>query len=194
MISLALLATVVLSSFNSTHAAKPDIDCSKIRGVCYGIVNDEEQVRRELGYGSRVQLNAVRFWLSRVAYERQGEKYIQQIVDFVRICDECGYKSMPILFNGNMLNPKTIEPGDYEASDAYAIAVPDPGGVDVGDGADAPGAGVHAAAQVEEDLSVGAGFTGDEKERIVAPREGEQVLMPVCDLGADGVMDRHAGG
>ncbi|MBP5622693.1 MAG: cellulase family glycosylhydrolase, partial [Thermoguttaceae bacterium] len=122
-LSLAFFIAVVLGSLNSIHAAKPEIDCSKIRGVCYGIVNDSEQVRRELGYGSRVQLNAVRFWLSRNAYENQGEKYIQQIVNFVRICDECGYKSMPILFNGNMLNPKTIEPGDYEASDAYAVAV-----------------------------------------------------------------------
>lgn len=122
-LSLTFLIAVVLSSLNSVYAAKPEIDCSKIRGVCYGIVNDPEQVRRELGYGSRVQLNAVRFWLSRNAYENQGEKYIQQIVNFVRICDECGYKSMPILFNGNMLNPKTIEPVDYEASDAYAVAV-----------------------------------------------------------------------
>ena len=118
-----IAASLVLLTFASSAAtAKPEIDCSKIRGVCY-FCNSPDQARKELGYGSRVQLNATRFWLSRSAYEKQGEKYVQQIVEFVRVCDECGYKCMPILFNGNMLNPKTIEPGDYEASDAYAKAI-----------------------------------------------------------------------
>lgn len=113
---------LVLSSALPLHAAKPEMDCSQIRGVCY-FPEKMENAKTELGYGSRVQLNATRFWLSRSAYEKEGEKYLQRIVEYVRICDECGYKCMPILFNGNMLNPKTIEPTDYEASDAYAIAV-----------------------------------------------------------------------
>lgn len=121
-----LLTTLAIVSFLSTYcpvqAAKPEIDCSAIRGVCYG-PTPTEQARQELGYGKRVQMNAVRFWMSRSQYEKQGAQYIQSVVEFVRVCNECGYKCMPILFNGNMLNPQTIEPAEYEASDAYAKAV-----------------------------------------------------------------------
>ncbi|MBO7653657.1 MAG: cellulase family glycosylhydrolase [Kiritimatiellae bacterium] len=106
----------------SVRAAKPVIDCSRIRGVCYGIT-PEERARRELGYGSRVGLNTVRVGLSPRGYEREGERYIKRIVDFVRVCDSCGYKSMPILFNGNMLDPKTIQPEAYEAADRFTTAV-----------------------------------------------------------------------
>lgn len=103
-------------------AEKPQIDCSKIRGVCYGPGAPEEQVRRELSYGQRVGLNATRFWLSQRAWEARGDEYVKQIVNFIRICDSCGYKCMPILFNGNMLNPETIKPEAYEKADAYATA------------------------------------------------------------------------
>lgn len=114
-VTAALMASVV-------KAEKPQIDCTKIRGVCYGIT-PEEQARRELAYGSRVGLNTVRFWLSPGAFKSKGDEYIQQIVTFVRVCDSCGYKSMPILFNGNMLNPKTIQPEAYEAADKFTTAV-----------------------------------------------------------------------
>ncbi|MCF0233792.1 MAG: cellulase family glycosylhydrolase [Thermoguttaceae bacterium] len=106
----------------SVFAAKPIIDCSKIRGVCYPI-SDAETARRELGYGQRVSLNAVRFWTSPGQFEKQGDQYIQKIVDFVRVCDECGYKSMPILFNGNGLDPKSIEPEAYPRADAFTTAL-----------------------------------------------------------------------
>ena len=114
-VTAALLASVV-------KAEKPQIDCTKIRGVCYGIT-PEEQARRELAYGSRVGLNTVRFWLSPGTFQSKGDEYIQQVVAFVRVCDSCGYKSMPILFNGNMLNPKTIQPEAYEAADKFTTAV-----------------------------------------------------------------------
>lgn len=114
-VTAALTASVV-------KADKPKIDCTKIRGVCYGIT-PEEQARRELAYGSRVGLNTVRFWLSPGTFQSKGDEYIQQVVAFVRVCDSCGYKSMPILFNGNMLNPKTIQPEAYEAADKFTTAV-----------------------------------------------------------------------
>ena len=114
-VTTALMASVV-------KAEKPQIDCTKIRGVCYGIT-PEEQARRELAYGSRVGLNTVRFWLSPGTFQSKGDEYIQQVVAFVRVCDSCGYKSMPILFNGNMLNPKTIQPEAYEAADKFTTAV-----------------------------------------------------------------------
>ena len=114
----ACAAAVALSAF----AAKPCIDCSKIRGVCYG-VKDEATARRELAYGKRVGLNTVRFWLGRGAYEKFGDKYVRQVVDFVRVCHSCGYKSMPILFNGNGLYPKSIQPESYAAADRFTEAI-----------------------------------------------------------------------
>ena len=55
---------------------KPLNDYRHIRGVCYQINPDEEQMRRELGYGKRVGLNSIRFWTSAVLYERDGAAYI----------------------------------------------------------------------------------------------------------------------
>ena len=120
-IVLAVFVTTALLA-SGVKAEKPQIDCTKIRGVCYGIT-PEEQARRELAYGSRVGLNTVRFWLSPGTFSSKGDEYIQQVVAFVRVCDSCGYKSMPILFNGNMLNPKTIQPEAYEAADKFTTAV-----------------------------------------------------------------------
>ncbi|MBQ3349290.1 MAG: cellulase family glycosylhydrolase [Thermoguttaceae bacterium] len=120
-IVLAVFVTATLMA-SVVKAEKPQIDCTKIRGVCYNMT-PEEQARRELAYGSRVGLNTVRFWLSPGAFQSKGDEYIEQVVAFVRVCDSCGYKSMPILFNGNMLNPKTIQPEAYEAADKFTTAV-----------------------------------------------------------------------
>ena len=126
---LAVLVTVLSAALamSSAFAApqggrKPEIDCSKIRGVCYGIY-PEETVRRELAYGSRVGLNTVRFWLSRGAYAKSGDAYVRKVVEFVRTCHACGYKSMPILFNGNMLDPKTVQPEAYGSADRFTEAI-----------------------------------------------------------------------
>ena len=123
------------------EVSKPVIDYSQIRGVNYNATTSEqtrrelglncdtqfeliatEQARRELGYGKRVGLNAVRFWLSPYAFRKKGDEYVEQVTAFVRLCDECGYKSMPILFNGNMLDPKTIEPEAWPDADRYTDA------------------------------------------------------------------------
>ncbi|MDO5308682.1 MAG: cellulase family glycosylhydrolase [Planctomycetia bacterium] len=120
---IVLLTCALLTACSTVaRAEKPKIDCSQIRGVCYPIT-PRDQAIKELGYGKRVNLNAVRFWLSRPSFQKYGDQYIQQVVDFVRLCDEHGYKSMPILFNGNMLDPKTIEPEAYEQADAFATAI-----------------------------------------------------------------------
>ena len=50
-IVLAVFVTTALLA-SGVKAEKPQIDCTKIRGVCYGIT-PEEQARRELAYGSR---------------------------------------------------------------------------------------------------------------------------------------------
>ena len=95
------------------------VDCPGIRGVnYYPFPTDEERLRRELGYGRRVNLNALRVWLSADAWKREGEAYTQRLVESVRIAYDCGYRVMPILFNGNGENSASAweeKRGDYEA-------------------------------------------------------------------------------
>lgn len=120
---VTFVALAASSLFANPQAGqKRTINCSKIRGVCYGI-HSAETVRRELAYGSRVGLNTVRFWLNRRAFAKSGDEYVRKVVDFVRVCDSCGYKSMPILFNGNMLDPKTIQPEAYGFADSFTEAI-----------------------------------------------------------------------
>ena len=121
VLAVAFCAAAV-SSAEQPVGRKPAIDCTKIRGVCYGI-RPAEAVRRELAYGTRVGLNTVRFWLSKGAYEKLGDGYVRQVVDFVRTCHSCGYRSMPILFNGNGLNPKSIQPDAYALADRFTEAI-----------------------------------------------------------------------
>lgn len=121
-LAYVLFGAAILFGAPRVLAEKPTIDCSAIRGVCYNPC-PSEQARRELAYGRRVNLNAVRFWTGPGQYAKEGDAYIRRIVEFVRVCDECGYKSVPILFNGNGLNPKTIEPEAYAAADKFAEAM-----------------------------------------------------------------------
>ena len=98
-------------------------DYSWVRGVNYN-PKPADQVRRELGYGKRVNLNQVRFWCSPYAYQKDKVGYIEKIREFIRVCHECGYGTMPILFNGNGLNPAMLEPEfRQEIGDEYAAAM-----------------------------------------------------------------------
>lgn len=101
---------------------KPLQDYSWVRGVNYYQCG-EEQLRRELGYGKRVNLNAVRIWLDRTVYEKNPEKYTVDLIEYVRICYDCGYQVMAILFNGNGLDPETLTEAYNDRNDAYAEAM-----------------------------------------------------------------------
>ena len=80
-------------------------DCAGIRGVnYYPFPTDEERLRRDLSYGRRVNLNALRVWLDFGTWEREGSVYISRLKESIRIAYECGYSTMPILFNGNGRN------------------------------------------------------------------------------------------
>ncbi len=102
--------------------SKPKLDCNTVRGVCYRITS-EADARKELAYGKRVGLNTVRFWMSPRQFAEFGDAYVKRVVEFVRVCDACGYKSMPILFNGNMLDPKTIAREAYADADKFTTAI-----------------------------------------------------------------------
>lgn len=116
------VAVMAFAAALCVEGKKPEIDCAKIRGVCYNM-RPEAVARRELAYGSRVGLNVVRFWLNRGAYAKEGTNYVKSVVEFVRVCDSCGYKSMPILFNGNNLNPKSVQPDAYAFADGFTTAI-----------------------------------------------------------------------
>ena len=102
---------------------KPLNDYRFLRGVNYGFPADEEQLRRELSYGRRVNLNALRVWLSFHAWEREGENYVNRLVHSVRIAYECGYQTMPILFNGNGENSATLPRDRWPAMERYVAEI-----------------------------------------------------------------------
>lgn len=82
-----------------------------------------EQLKKELGYGKRVNLNSVRFWLDYRAYAADKTGYIERVVRYTRECYECGYRVMPIIWNGNMLDPHMIDEENYPAGDEYTRTI-----------------------------------------------------------------------
>lgn len=102
---------------------KPLNDYSFIRGVNYGMKTDPAIVRRDLGYAKRLGINSVRIWLRHQRYEEAGQAYIDQMVTFVRTCHEEGVSVVPILFNGNGLDPAMLEEDFLPFADRFIAAV-----------------------------------------------------------------------
>ena len=82
--------------------------CRNLRGANYSLPGDEERLRRELSYGRRVNLNSIRVWLSFRAWEKRGKDYLERLKKSIRIAFDCGYRTMPILFNGNGENSASL--------------------------------------------------------------------------------------
>ena len=96
------------------------IDCAGLRGVnYYPFPGNEERIRKELSYGRRVDLNALRVWLSFHAWERDPESYALKVRDSVRVAYDCGYRTMPILFNGNGENSASLPEEKRPAMEQY---------------------------------------------------------------------------
>ena len=102
---------------------KPLRDYSFIRGVNYGMKTDPAIVRRDLSYAKRLGLNSVRIWLSYRRFEEIGAEYIAQLVTFVRTCHEEGVSVVPILFNGNGLDPAVLQESFLPRADCFTQAV-----------------------------------------------------------------------
>ena len=102
---------------------KPLKDYSFIKGVNYRMPENDEIVLRELGYAKRLGINSVRIWLSYQKYEEQPESYLARLVGFVRTCHSAGVSVMPILFNGNGLDPAILEEGFLPRGEAFAAAI-----------------------------------------------------------------------
>jgi hypothetical protein len=120
-----LAAVMVLAIAVSAMATKPLDDYSFIRGVCYpgGWRNDSKTIERDLGYAKRLMLNSTRIWLNQRSYQRDPEGFIDSIRNYVRIANGLGISTMPILFNGNSLNPQTLSPETWPGQEAYVKAV-----------------------------------------------------------------------
>ncbi len=124
MKKLSILLSVLSAAAAVGAAGTAKDDFSWVRGVCYmPDSNRREQVVRELGYGKRIGLNTCRFWLAPWNWKKDPAANIAWVRANVRLAHSQGYRSMPILFNGNGLDP------DYLLADtnwpdlaAYATA------------------------------------------------------------------------
>jgi len=105
------------------RAEEPLKDYSFIRGVNYHMTDDTALLARELGYAKRINLNSTRIWLRYQAYEQDPEGYINLLRTYIRACHRLGFSTMPILWNGNNLDPATIKPEFRAAGDAYVKAI-----------------------------------------------------------------------
>ncbi len=120
----SLIAALIVIAAASAFADKPLSDYSFIRGVCHGGgQGDEATIRKELGYAQRLQLNSTRIWLNQGAYQRDAEGYLNRLRSYVRTAHSLGISVMPILFNGNGLNPQTLPPEAWPRQEAYVKAV-----------------------------------------------------------------------
>ena len=88
---------------------KPLQDYSFVKGVNHFFERDEAALRRHLGYGRRLGVNSVRTWLSYKDYAREGEGYVDALRRYIRVCHSEGVSVMPILFNGNDIDPAILE-------------------------------------------------------------------------------------
>jgi len=116
---------VMLTAVSSSWAVKPLDDYSFVRGVCYpgGWRNDQAKLEKELGYAQRLRLNSTRIWISERAYQRDPEGFIERLRNYIRTAHRMGLSTMPILFNGNGLNPSILDPVFRVQGDAYVKAV-----------------------------------------------------------------------
>src|ERR1035438_874717 len=121
---LAILAAMAFAlAAGPARAEKPLKDYSFIRGVNYGMTADQAILERDLGYAKRLNLNSTRIWLNVGGYERDPQGYITQVRNYIRTGQRLGFSTMPILFNGNNLDPNTLKPEFRTRGDASVKAI-----------------------------------------------------------------------
>ena len=117
------IMAVVLGITFTVYGGIRTNDYSWIRGVNHSITTDAGKLKRELSYGRRVHLNALRFWLSFNLWKTNPGKYEENLRTFVQRAKGQGYFSMPILFNGNGHPETMLEAPDWNAYGEYAAAI-----------------------------------------------------------------------
>lgn len=123
--TVIFFAAAMSIAAGSATAGKPLDDYSFIRGANFpgGWRYSQDIMERDLGYAKRLGLNSTRVWLSYTGYERDPAGLLKQIKNYIETAQRMGISTMPILFNGNNLNPDTLKPEFRARGDAYVKAV-----------------------------------------------------------------------
>ena len=113
---------------------KLEKDYSFIKGVCHGFYGgDEEGFRREIGFAKSIGVNSFRSWFSPYDWEKDRDAFLERVHRAVSIAWEYGISTMPILFNGNGLDPAMLdeefmmETGDAYVKDMVGLLKNEPG-------------------------------------------------------------------
>ena len=121
-----LAATSALAfAIGTARAEKPLKDYGFIRGVNHVMTGDTQVLTRDLGYAKRLNLNSTRIWLSIGEYEKNPQAYVNRLREYIRVSHQLGFSTMPILWNGNYLNPDTLHPAFRARGDVYVKAIVD---------------------------------------------------------------------
>ena len=118
-----LAGVALVAAVAPARAEKPLKDYSFIRGVNYGMNAEQAILERDLGYARRINLNSTRIWLNYQGYERDPQAYIGRLRNYIRTSHRLGFSTMPILWNGNNLNPDILKPPFRQRGDTYVKAV-----------------------------------------------------------------------
>ncbi len=100
-------------------------DYSFIRGVCYMWAGNQETIERDLSYAKRLMLNSTRIWLRKSVYDESPKAFIDKLVTYVRTANSFGITTMPILWNGNMLDTSILEEENWSEGEAYVKDIVD---------------------------------------------------------------------
>lgn len=120
MKKIILLLSFLLIGISGREDDETLKDYRQVRGVCHiGWMSDEATIRKELGYARRIHLNSTRIWLPMDRYKAAPDEFVKKLKTYVRIAHEMGFGVMPILWNGNGLNPDILKEGYREEADAY---------------------------------------------------------------------------
>ena len=119
----AVMGMLFLATLGAATAEKPLGDYSFIRGACYNWKGGQAVIERDLGYAQRLQLNSTRVWLGYADYKGDPAVFIEQIRNYIETARQKGISTMPILRNGNTLDPDTLKGAFLPEGDAYVKAV-----------------------------------------------------------------------
>lgn len=118
---------ICLMTITATVEAKEGLkDYSFVRGVCHiGWMNDEATIKKELGYAKRINLNNTRIWLPMDQYRSNPKEFVSKLKNYIRIAHHMGFGVMPILWNGNGLNPEILEDNYWPEAEKYVTDIVD---------------------------------------------------------------------
>lgn len=125
-VKIILFIGIVLLFSQNVMATKPLKDYSFVRGVCYtggGMGVKQNILERNLGYAQRMQLNSTRIWLAYQFYEKDPQAFIDNLRNYVKTAYKFGITTMPILFNGNMIDPASLEESFTKRGESYVKAI-----------------------------------------------------------------------